>query len=190
MKALEEKILSEGKVLPGNVLKVNGFLNHCLDVPFIKLMGEEIARLFANKQINKILTIETSGIPIAFAAAEKMNVPVVYAKKHKSANISGDVFSVDIKSFTHNNVYTAVVDKNFLNENDKVLIVDDFLAIGNAVFGLMDIISQANASLEGVAIGIEKGFQGGGDKLREMGINLESLAVIESMTDSSLTFRK
>lgn len=190
MKALEDKILSEGEILPGNVLKVNGFLNHRLDVHFIKEMGAEIARLFHGCGVTKILTIETSGIPIAFAAADKMNLPVVFAKKNKSKNLSDDVYSVEIESFTHSNTYTAVVDKQFLNKGDKVLIVDDFLAIGNAVKGLIKMIESAGAETAGVAVAIEKGFQRGGDSLREMGIRVEALALIDSMENSSVAFRK
>lgn len=190
MKALEEKILSEGTVLPGNVLKVNGFLNHRLDVSFIREMGKEIARLFDGCGVNKILTIETSGIPIAFAAAEEMSLPVIFAKKHKSKNLSDDVYSVEIESFTHGNTYTAVVDKAFLCEGDKILIVDDFLAIGNAVKGLIQMIASAKAETAGVAVAIEKGFQRGGDRLREQGIRVEALALIDSMDDCSVTFRR
>ncbi|MBO5453019.1 MAG: xanthine phosphoribosyltransferase [Clostridia bacterium] len=190
MKALEDKILSEGSVLPGNVLKVNGFLNHRLDVPFIMEMGKEIARLFEGCGVNKILTIETSGIPIAFAAAQEMSLPVIFAKKHKSKNLSDDVYSVEIESFTHGNTYTAVVDKAFLNEGDNILIVDDFLAIGNAVKGLIKMIESAKATTAGVAVAIEKGFQNGGDALRQKGIRVEALALVDSMDDSSVTFRK
>lgn len=190
MKALEEKILSEGTVLPGDILKVDCFLNHRLDVPFLLEMGKEIARLYENQQVNKILTIETSGIPIAFATAQFMNVPVVFVKKNKSGNISDSVYSSKVTSFTRKNVYDAVVSKEFLDSNDSVLIIDDFLAKGNALTGLMDIVNQAGAKLVGCAIAIEKGFQGGGDELREKGVRVDSLAIIESMTDSSLTFRK
>jgi len=153
-------------------------------------MGKEIARLYENCQVNKILTIETSGIPIAFAAAQYMNVPVVFVKKDKSGNISDKVYSSRVESFTRKNVYDAVVSKEFLNESDSVIVIDDFLAKGNALTGLMDIINQAGAKLVGCAIAIEKGFQGGGDELRAKGIRVESLAIIESMTDNSLTFRE
>ena len=190
MKALEEKILNEGKVLPGDILKVDCFLNHCLDVSFLLEMGKEIARLYENEGVNKILTIETSGIPIAFAAAQLMNVPVVFAKKDKSGNISDKVYSSRVESFTRKNVYDAVVSKDYLGNDDCVLVIDDFLAKGNALNGLMDIINQAGAKLAGCAIAIEKGFQGGGDELRGKGIRIDSLAIIESMTDTSLTFRK
>lgn len=190
MVALEEKILKEGTVLPGNILKVDCFLNHCIDVSFLLEMGREIAALYENSGVNKILTIETSGIPIAFAAAQFMNVPVVFAKKDKSGNISDRVYSSRVESFTRKNVYDAVVSKEYLGESDTVLLIDDFLAKGNALNGLIDILSQAGAKLAGCAIAIEKGFQGGGDELRNNGVRVESLAIIESMTDSSLTFRK
>ena len=190
MTALEEKILKEGTVLPGDILKVDCFLNHSIDVPFLLEMGKEIARLYEGTGVNKILTIETSGIPIAFAAAQYMNVPVVFAKKDKSGNISDKVYSSRVESFTRKNVYDAVVSKDYLGKEDKVLVIDDFLAKGNALNGLMDIINQAEAELVGCAIAIEKGFQGGGDELREKGIRVDSLAIVESMTDNSLTFRK
>ncbi len=190
IKALEDKILKEGKVLPGNILKVDCFLNHRIDVPFLLEMGKEVAELYKNEPVNKILTIETSGIPIAFAAAHFMNVPVVFAKKDKSGNISNDVYSSKVTSFTRKNVYDAVVSKEFLEKSDKVLVVDDFLAKGNALNGLMDILNQAGAELCGCVIAIEKGFQGGGDELRQKGIRVDSLAIIESMTEYSLTFRK
>lgn len=190
MKALEEKILKEGKVLPGNILKVGSFLNHRLDVEFIAQMGEEIARLFKDCGVNKILTIETSGIAIAMGAALKMQVPVVFAKKNKSSNLGSDVYSTVVHSYTHGTDYTVVVSKEFLNSEDKILIVDDFLANGKALIGLIDIVNQAGAQLVGTSCAIEKGFQKGGDKLREQGIRVESLAVIESMDDCSITFRK
>ena len=187
---MEDKILNEGKVLPGDILKVDCFLNHRIDVPFLLEMGEEIARLYKDVPVNKILTIETSGIPIAFAAAQYMNVPVVFVKKSKSGNISDDVYSSRVASFTRKNVYDAVVSKEFLNSEDKVLVIDDFLAKGNALTGLIDIINQAGATLSGCAIAIEKGFQGGGDELRAKGVRVDSLAIIDSMTENSLSFRK
>ncbi|MBO4954605.1 MAG: xanthine phosphoribosyltransferase [Clostridia bacterium] len=190
MKALEEKILKDGKVLPGDILKVDNFLNHAIDVPFILEMGREIANLYAKTNVNKILTIETSGIPIAFAAAQVMGIPMVFVKKNKSGNISDDVYSASVTSFTKKNTYDAVVSKEFLASGDRVLVIDDFLAKGNALNGLMDIIRQAGAELVGCAIAIEKGFQGGGDELRARGIRVESLAIVDSMTDTALTFRK
>ena len=153
-------------------------------------MGKEIARLYKDEPVNKILTIETSGIPIAFAAAQFMNVPVVFAKKNKSGNISDNVYSSKVTSFTKKNVYDAVVSKEFLAEADKVLVIDDFLAKGNALNGLIDIINQAGATLCGCAIAIEKGFQGGGDELRQKGIRVDSLAIVDLMTENSLKFRE
>ena len=190
MTALEDKILKEGTVLPGDILKVDCFLNHCLDISFLMEMGKEIAGLYEKTGVNKILTIETSGIPIAFATAQYMNVPVVFAKKDKSGNISDKFYSSRVESFTRKNVYDAVVSKEYLNSSDSILVIDDFLAKGNALHGLIDIINQAGATLVGCAIAIEKGFQGGGDELRNKGIRVDSLAIIESMTDTSLTFRK
>ncbi len=190
MKVLEEKILKEGSVLPGNILKVGSFLNHRLDVDFIMEMGEEIARLFKDEGVNKILTIETSGIAIAVGAAAKMHLPVVFAKKNKPGNISGDVYSTVIHSYTHGKDYTVIVSREFLNKDDKVLIIDDFLANGKALLGLIDIVKQAEATLVGTCCAIEKGFQKGGDNLREKGIRVESLAIVDSMTDDSITFRK
>lgn len=190
MKALEEKILKEGKVLPGNILKVGSFLNHQIDVDFTMEMGKEIAKLFANDGVNKILTIETSGIPIAVAAGAAMHVPVVFAKKHKSSNVSGEVLSTVVHSYTHGTDYTVVVEKDYLSESDNVLIVDDFLANGKALKGLIDIITQAGASVAGASCAIEKGFQKGGDELRADGIKVCSLAVIDSMDDCKISFRK
>lgn len=190
IKALENKILEEGTVLPGNILKVDCFLNHCLDVEFLMEIGKEVAELYKDEPVNKILTIETSGIPIAFAAAQIMKVPVVFAKKDKSENISDNFYHSKVTSFTRKNVYDAVVSKEFLNESDNVLVIDDFLAKGNALNGLLDIIKQACANLCGCVVAIEKGFQGGGDELRAKGIRVDSLAIIECMTENSLSFRK
>lgn len=190
MKALEEKILAEGQVLPGNVLKVSGFLNHRIDTKFICEMGEEIARLFKDVKIDKILTIETSGIPVAFAAATALGVPMVFAKKHKSSNISEGVYSAQVFSFTHGITYTIIVSDQYLSEGENILIVDDFLANGKALIGLMEIVNQAKANVVGAACAIEKGFQGGGDALRKKGVRVESLAIIESMSEDSITFRK
>lgn len=190
MKALEDKILAEGKVLPGHILKVGSFLNHQIDPEIIMQMGEEIARLFKDCGVNKILTIETSGIPVAFAAANAMKVPMVFAKKNKTGNISGGTYSTVVHSYTHGTDYTVIVSNEFLSESDKVLIVDDFLANGKALIGLLDLINQAGATAVGAAVAIEKKFQKGGDKLRETGLRVEALASIESMTDSSLIITK
>ncbi len=189
MKALEEKILSEGKVCPGNILKVGSFLNHRIDADFLMEMGAEIKRLFEDEDINKIVTIEASGIAIAVTAAANMHVPVVFAKKHQSLNVTGDVYSSMVYSYTHAKNYPIVISRDYLSSDDKILIVDDFLAHGNAVNGLIDIAKQAGAEVKGVAIAIEKGFQSGGDELRASGIRVESLAIVDSMSDDSLTFR-
>jgi len=188
MKALEEKILKEGTVLPGNILKVASFLNHQLDVDFLMEMGKEIARLYDGAGVNKILTVETSGIAIAMAAAAAMHVPVVFAKKHKSGNLSGEMYQTVVHSYTHGVDYTIVVSRDFLGEKDNVLIVDDFLANGKALNGLIDIVGQAGAKVIGCSCAIEKGFQGGGDALREQGVRVDSLAIVEAMSDDSLTF--
>ena len=190
MVALEEKILKEGKVLPGNILKVGSFLNHQLDADFIMEMGREIARLFGNEGVTKILTIETSGIPIAFAAGAAMHIPVVFAKKHKTSNVSGDVYKTVVHSYTHGTDYTVVVESDYLSDKDNLLIVDDFLANGKALKGLLDIVAQAGASSAGAVCAIEKGFQHGGDELRADGIRVESLAIIDSMEDGEILFRK
>ncbi len=189
MKALEEKILKEGTVLPGNILKVASFLNHQLDVDFLMEMGREIARLYDGAGVNKILTVETSGIAIAMAAAAAMHVPVVFSKKHKSGNLSGEMYQTVVHSYTHGVDYTIVVSRDFLGEKDNVLIVDDFLANGKALNGLIDIVGQAGAKVIGCSCAIEKGFQGGGDALREQGVRVDSLAIVEAMSDDSLTFR-
>ena len=190
MEALDEKILKEGKVLPGNILKVGSFLNHQIDVDFIMEMGKEIERLFLGEKITKILTIETSGIPIAVAAAAAMHIPVVFAKKHKTSNVSGDVYKTVVHSYTHGTDYTVVVESDYLSDKDNVLIVDDFLANGKALKGLLDIVAQAGAASAGAVCAIEKGFQHGGDELRADGIRVESLAIIDSMEDGKIIFRQ
>ncbi len=187
MKLLEEKILKNGVIKTGNVLKVDSFLNHQIDVPFIAKLGEEFKRLFADAPINKILTIEASGIGIASVTAMYFNVPVVFAKKSSGTNMDKDVYFTKIYSYTHNKVNEVVVSKHFLNADDHVLIIDDFLANGCALEGLIEIVRQAGATVEGVGIAIEKGFQGGGDKLRASGIRVESLAIIDKMDSQSKT---
>ena len=189
MKALEERILKEGTVLPGNILKVGSFLNHQIDVDFIMEMGQEIARLFADCGVTKVLTIESSGIAIAAAAGMAMGVPMVFAKKHKTSNVDGSTYSSVVHSYTHNTDYTVVVSSDYLLPGDHVLLVDDFLANGKALVGLIDLVNQAGATLVGAACAIEKGFQGGGDALRAQGVRVESLAIIESMSDEEITFR-
>ncbi len=190
MRALEEKILREGVVLPGHILKVGSFLNQQIDVDFLMQMGKEIARLYEGCGVTKILTIEASGIAIAFAAAGEMHIPLLFAKKSRSANVSDEVYSASIHSYTHGNDYQAVVAKEFLSPADTVLLVDDFLANGAALEGLREIAKQAGARVAGAAVAIEKGFQHGGDALREKGLRVESLAIIESMTEDRLTFRQ
>ena len=189
IRALEDRILAEGKVLPGEILKVGDFLNQQIDPELLMEMGKEIASLYKDAGVTKILTIESSGIAVAFAAGCKMNVPVVFAKKHASINLSDDVLTSKVYSYTHQKTYDIVVSSDYVSKDDTVLIVDDFLAKGNALKGLIEITDKAGAKLAGAAIAIEKGFQGGGDELRRQGIRVESLAIIESMSDDSLTFR-
>lgn len=181
MKLLEEKILKDGVIKSGNVLKVDSFLNHQIDVPFVAELGKELKRLFADRPINKILTIEASGIGIACVAAMYFGVPVVFAKKSSGSNMDKDVYFTQIYSYTHNKNNDVVVSKRFLSKEDHVLIIDDFLANGCALEGLIDIVRQSGGIVEGVGVAIEKGFQGGGDKLRKAGINLHSLAIIDKM---------
>ena len=181
MKILEERIRKDGVVKAGNVLKVDSFLNHQMDVELFNEMGREFKRLFADRPINKILTIEASGIGIACIAAQHFNVPVVFAKKTQSINIEGEVYSAKIESFTHQRVYDVIVSKKYIQPEDHILIIDDFLANGCAVHGLIDMIQSAGAVVEGVGIAIEKGQQSGGRTLREEGMRVESLAIIESM---------
>lgn len=188
MKAMEEKILKEGKVLPGGILKVGNFLNQRIDSLFLREIGCEIARLYDGCGVTKILTIESSGIAIAAAAGMEMGVPVVFAKKHKSSNVDGEVYATTVHSFTHGNDYRAVVARDYLCGGDTVLLVDDFLASGNALQGLLQLTEMAGATAAGAAIAIEKRFQGGGDALREKGIRVESLACIQEMDDESIRF--
>lgn len=192
MKLLEERIRRDGVVKAGNILKVDSFLNHQMDVELFDRMGREFKRLFADAPINKILTIEASGIGIACVAALSFHVPVVFAKKTQSLNIDGEVFSSRVESFTHKKTYDIIVSKKFLSPEDHILIIDDFLANGCAVAGLIDLIRDAGAVLEGVGIAVEKGFQKGGQELRGMGVRLESLAIVESMDDAAgrITFRE
>ncbi len=189
MKLLEERILKDGQVFPGNILKVDSFLNHQIDVELLNKMGEEMLRLYKDCGVNKILTIEASGIGIACIAAQFFNCPVLFAKKTKTKNIANSVYKTQVRSFTHGMEYDVIVSKDFIGENDKVLIVDDFLAEGNALLGLIDLCRQAGAEVAGCAIAIEKGFQQGRDRIEEKGIRVESLAIVESMTDSNVTFK-
>ncbi len=189
MKQMEEKILREGQVLPGDILKVGSFLNQNIDTEFLGEMAREFARLFADSHINKVLTIEASGIAIAAAVGMEMGVPVLFAKKHRTSNVDGNTYSAKVHSFTHNEDYNVVVSSDYLLDTDNVLLVDDFLANGQALNGLMDLCRQAGATVGGVAIAIEKCFTGAGDRLRAEGVHIESLAMIESMTEDGVIFR-
>lgn len=190
MKLLEQRILQEGQVRPGNVLKVDCFLNHQLDVDLLDQIGAEFYRIFKDDGINKILTIEASGIAIACMTARHFNVPVVFAKKAKSKNIDGDVFTSTVHSYTYGRDYDITLAKKFLSPDDKVLILDDFLANGKAMKGLLDVCKQSGCVVGGIGICIEKGFQPGGDELRAAGYKLASLAIVNEMSDTSLTFRE
>lgn len=191
MNFLEEKILKDGIVKEGNVLKVDSFLNHQMDISLFNEMGKEWKKRFAGKEINKILTIEASGIGIACVVAQHFRVPVVFAKKTKSINLEGDMYTAEVESFTHKNKNQVIVSKKFLNENDHVLLIDDFLANGCALQGLIQIVQAAGATVEGIGIAIEKGFQSGGKTIRNLGYQLESLAIVEEMDweTGSIRFR-
>ena len=188
MRALEERILSEGKVLPGEVLKVGSFLNQQIDVALLSDMGKEVARLFEGSGATKILTIEASGIAFAVAVGMAMHLPVLFAKKHPSLNISGDLLTTKIHSYTHGNDYNAVLPREYLSSSDRVILADDFLASGQALLGLTDLVESAGAKVIGAAIQIEKRFQKGRDLLEQRGVRIESLAIVESMSDTALTF--
>ena len=190
MKILEDRIRQDGVLKPGNVLKVDNFLNHQMDIALFDEMGKEWARRFADKPINKILTIEASGIGIAAIVSRHFgNVPVVFAKKAKSINLEGDVYKTKIESFTHKKVYDVIVSKKYIGPEDHVLIIDDFLANGCALQGLIELVQEANATIEGIGIAIEKGFQQGGEIIRSKGIQLESLAIVDGIDDASGTIR-
>lgn len=192
MNFLEEKIIKDGIVKEGNVLKVDSFLNHQMDIALFNQMGEEFKRRFADKSINKILTIEASGIGIACVVAIHFGVPVVFAKKSKSINIDGDMYIADVESFTHKCKNQVIVSKKFIGKGDHVLLIDDFLANGCALQGLISIVNQAGGTVEGIGIAIEKGFQVGGHVIRNLGYQLESLAIVDSMDASTgaITFRQ
>ena len=191
MKLLEDRIRKDGTVKAGNVLKVDSFLNHQMDIELFNEMGKEWARLFAGCPITKILTVEASGIGIACVAAQHFHVPVVFAKKTQSLNIDGEVYSTKIQSFTHKKIYDVIVSKKFITPEDHILIIDDFLANGCALEGLLEIVAEAGATVEGIGIAVEKGFQKGGDLIRSKGIRVESLAIVESMDAETgeITFR-
>lgn len=192
MNFLEERIIKDGIVKEGNVLKVDSFLNHQMDIALFDQIGKEFKRRFAKEKINKIVTIEASGIGIACIVARHFNVPVVFAKKSKSINIEGEMYVAEVESFTHKCKNQVIVSKKFLNPEDHVLIIDDFLANGCALQGLISIVNEAGASVEGIGIVIEKGFQSGGQIIRNLGYHLESLAIVDAMDASTgkVTFRE
>ncbi len=191
MQLLKDKIVKEGKVLPGNIIKIDGFLNHRVDTALMRAMAKEFARLFDTSGVNVVMTVEASGIPLGTIMAEELGVPLVFAKKAKSDNIEGGLFSSEIYSYTYKKKMTLIVSGQWLGPNDKVLVVDDFLANGEALRGVVDIINQAGAELVGMGVAVEKGFQAGGARLREQGINLKSLAIIESADEENgIVFRE
>ena len=192
MNFLEERILKDGVVKPGNVLNVDSFLNHQMDITLMEEIGRDFKRRFGHKTVTKVMTIEASGIGIAAFVAKEFGVPLLFAKKSKSINIAGDVFTAEVESFTHKNRNTVVVSKQFLSEKDHVLIIDDFLANGCALQGLISIVDQAGGTVEGIGIAIEKGFQVGGQVIRNLGYHLESLAIVESMNHETgeIVFRE
>ena len=192
MNFLEERIMKDGVVKPGNVLKVDSFLNHQMDIVLMDQMGEEFKRRFAGSPINKVLTIEASGIGIAASVARSFGVPMVFAKKAKSINLDGEMYTAEVESFTHKNKNQVIVSKKFLTPDDHVLIIDDFLANGCALQGLISIVESAGATVEGLGIAIEKGFQIGGRVIRNLGYHLESLAIVDAMDaeTGSITFRE
>lgn len=191
MQALKERILKEGKVLPGNIIKIDGFLNHRVDTALLRAIAKEFKTLFDTSKITVVLTAEASGIPLATICADEYGVPLLFAKKAKSDNIENGLFKSEVWSYTYKKKFTLIVSKEWLHESDNVLIIDDFMAKGNAVQGLLDIVEEAGCSLEGVGIAVEKGFQGGGDALRAKGINYKALAVIDSISDDgNVTFRE
>lgn len=192
MKLLEDRIRRDGVVKEGNVLKVDRFLNHQMDIELFQKIGKEFKRRFANENVNKILTIEASGIGIACIAAESFHVPVVFAKKTQTKNIAGEVYTTQVESFTHGRIYDIIVSKEFLGKGDRVLLIDDFLANGKALEGLAQLVQDSGAELVGAGVVIEKGFQRGGDAIRAKGIHLESLAIVESMNDKTgeIVFRE
>lgn len=191
MKILEDRIRKDGTVKEGNVLKVDSFLNHQIDIKLLNEMGREFKRRFADKKITKILTIEASGIAIASIAAQYFDVPIVFAKKSQSINLDGESYTTKIQSFTHNRIYDVIVSKKYISAEDHILVIDDFLANGCALKGLIELVQASGATLEGIGIAIEKGFQKGGAEIRAMGIQLESLAIVDSMdwTTKTINFR-
>ena len=190
MQELKERILREGRVLPGGIIKVDGFLNHRVDTALMGRIADEFARLFDVGNITMVLTAEASGIALATVCAERYGVPVVFAKKAKSDNIEGGLYQSDIFSYTYRKKVTLLVAQDWISPDDRVLIIDDFMANGEAMRGLIDIVSKAGAALVGIGVAVEKGFQHGGDRLREAGYNLRSLAIIDDTEDGKITFRE
>ena len=189
MELLEARIRKDGKLFPGNILKVDSFLNHQMDIDLLNEIGKEFYRLYQDCEVNKILTIEASGIGIACITAQYFHCPVLFAKKTKTKNIAAAVYKTEVKSYTHGTIYDVIVSKEFLHKGDRVLIIDDFLAEGNALFGLIDLCRQAGAETVGCGIAIEKSFQPGAQRLRNAGVRVESLAMIDSMDDGEIKFR-
>ncbi len=191
MQLLQERIVKEGKVLPGNIIKVDGFLNHRVDTLLLREIAKAFKAYFDTEKVSVVLTAEASGIPLATVCAEEYGVPLIFAKKAKSDNIESGLFKSEVWSYTYKKKFTLIVSKEWLKSTDNVLIIDDFMAKGNAVQGLLDIVEEANCHLEGVGIAIEKGFQGGGDSLRAKGINYKALAIIDKINDDgTLVFRE
>ena len=190
MNVLQERIRKEGKVLPGNIIKVDGFLNHRVDVKLMREMAKEFGRLFDLTGITAVLTVEASGIALATICAEEFGVPMIFAKKAKSDNIEGGLYQSEIFSYTYKKKVTLLVSKEWIHPGDRVLVIDDFLARGEALRGLCEIVQAAGAELVGIGCAVEKGFQGGGDKLRAAGVNLHSLAIIESAEPGHIVFRE
>ena len=190
MELIEQRILQDGNVLPGNIVKVGSFLNHQVDVPLLMEAGREVRRLFENDGVTKLVTAATSGIAVATAYGAVWDIPVVFAKKGTTSNISDDVYSAKVHSYTHGNDYSMKIEKCFLDKNDRVLLVDDFLANGAALEGLINLVEQSGAAVVGASVVIEKGFQEGGKRIREMGYRVESLAIIDSIEGGKITFRR
>ncbi len=190
MELLKERIRKDGRIKDGHIIKVDGFLNHQIDVGLLNEIGKEFKRLFDGQPITKVITIEASGIAVACMTAMYFNVPIVFAKKSESKNIDGDVYRTNVTSYTRGRDYTVILEKRFLTADDRILIIDDILATGKAQKGLLDISEQAGATVVGIGVVIEKGFQGGGDHLRNTGYNVQSLAIIDSMENQTVQFRE
>ena len=190
MQLLKDKIIKEGKILPGNIVKVDGFLNHRIDIEMMEEIAKEFKSRFADQEVTMILTAEASGIALGTIAAREFGVPMVFAKKAKSDNIEGGLYASDIFSYTYKKKVTLLVSKDWISKDDKVLIIDDFMANGEAMRGLCDIVREAGAELVGIGVAVEKGFQHGGDRIREAGINIQSLAIIDQAYENGFVFRE